>query len=592
MFLIAVSRAVLHSAVTGLERSTFEVDGLQVTVLRDPRRIELTETEGGFVLVNAPLGRGGGEEAEFTRITLDRGERALLLRSTPRSNASVYHASHGDGAFTCASHVRLLRAAGVEIAEDPARVPELFRYRQVLPPFTLFKGIHQLHRARLRVELRAGRCHPGPEQGYEPFPEETPASLPAGRIEGASRACAERALAVIETAMGDLEARRGEVAVPLSGGMDSSCLFRIAQRRLGLEESFSGGYPFESSADNRERRYALSAAAALGSRHRYHEPTLHEYLECVIRAIDAAEEPIHHMQTAVIHSLLRSGLPRESRIVVTGIGAGGVFGSPLHKLVRDLRRHPLFYGVLASAPVGSVLRQVARSTGRAIRLNKAIGLRARLALPDTHDDSPLWSMDSYGNLTWIRRYFGVEERETRHTRSRMLAPFAERSLYDRLALIDLSDKAGLIYAKLAAESGRTLWHPFFEQSLQHAMRSFPWEVHLCTNKNVLATMSRALGVPEFILTRPKSGFGVRQNEWARPGGALEPLVAVAAKGFDPGEMRAMQSTDPERARTLWIMLNYGIWRRLHVANEPLERLLDELFETREPLAAREPVAAS
>ena len=37
----------------------------------------------------------------------------------------------------------------------------------------------------------------------------------------------------------------------------------------------------------------------------------------------------------------------------------------------------------------------------------------------------------------------------------------------------------------------------------------------------------------------------------------------------------MQSTEPKKSMTFWNMLNYSIWKRLCIKNEPIEILLEE-----------------
>ena len=83
-------------------------------------------------------------------------------------------------------------------------------------------------------------------------------------------------------------------------------------------------------------------------------------------------------------------------------------------------------------------------------------------------------------------------------------------------------------------------------------------------------------VPEFIITRPKTGFAIKDKHWAERGNIFEPLVPLAKKVFDEKQIRDMQSTDPKKAMTYWNILNYSIWKRLCINNEPVEILLDEL----------------
>jgi hypothetical protein len=98
----------------------------------------------------------------------------------------------------------------------------------------------------------------------------------------------------------------------------------------------------------------------------------------------------------------------------------------------------------------------------------------------------------------------------------------------------------------------------------------------------MAAVCRRVDVPEFIIQRPKLNVGVRAARWSMPGGLIEPLFAVVAPVVDVGALRRLQGADDKRAMLLWNWINYGVWKRLVVDGEPLERLKSELAD-----AARE-----
>ncbi len=98
-------------------------------------------------------------------------------------------------------------------------------------------------------------------------------------------------------------------------------------------------------------------------------------------------------------------------------------------------------------------------------------------------------------------------------------------------------------------------------------------------KSILRGVARQLELADFIIFRPKSGFGVNVKKWVEKDGVFEPLIPLISKVFNEKQIRKMQSTDPKKAMTFWNMLNYAIWKRLFINNEPLEILLEELNET-------------
>jgi hypothetical protein len=85
-------------------------------------------------------------------------------------------------------------------------------------------------------------------------------------------------------------------------------------------------------------------------------------------------------------------------------------------------------------------------------------------------------------------------------------------------------------------------------------------------------------VPEFVLSRPKRGFGIKAARWAGRGGALEPLLAAAMPVVGAPLLRRFQSADERQAMTLWSLINYAIWKRLLIAGEPAGTLRREVAE--------------
>lgn len=544
--------------------------GRVLVLAGEPGSLHLRETAAGFRVELSPLAPAPATPAALD-VAIDwNGEAGeLWIRSEPQAGSAVYYHGGGDGDFACASRIELLREVGVPFEEDAARLPDYFRYRYLTPPYTLFRDIRQLAKARLRVRVTAGRCHVDSPRRYVVFPERPlDGDDPAAMV--------ERTRQLLEAALAQLGPRADAVVVPLSGGMDSSVLFRLAQRTFGPSDAWSAGYPFEADAHNRERRYAASAAEAFGARHRYHAGSTPDYLAALIRSVAAAEEPLHHLQSAMFELLFRDAVPPERNLVVMGTGASGVFGSPLQQLLHRNGRQPRLWRALARSPLPALVAAASRRTGRARRLARRLALPGRQAraLPDP--GSLLASVDAYGDPAWIAARFGATPPQLVHSRSELLADYPGRELLEQIALIDFFDKTQFLWAKILQSVGRRAHFPFMQPELQQHVLGIPWAIRLQRNKWVLAEVARSLGVPEFILGRAKSGFGVRRDDWALRGGPLEPLVALAARRVDESELRELQSREPGRAQAFWCLLNLGLWRRLCLDGEPADALLAEL----------------
>jgi asparagine synthetase B (glutamine-hydrolysing) len=194
--------------------------------------------------------------------------------------------------------------------------------------------------------------------------------------------------------------------------------------------------------------------------------------------------------------------------------------------------------------------------------------------------NPIWSWMEYGNKNWVCAYFHVNENDIVKQRYNLIKKFSDKSIYDLWSLYSLfsdEDMTLAIWSKLGEGNKKIIYYPFYDSTLLNYVFSIPWNIKLQQPKDILRKeIGRECKLPEFILTRPKSSFGVNSSAWARKGGIFEPLVPLASKIFPKKEIQKMQSTDSKKAMTFWNMLNYSIWKRLCINNEPLESLLEEL----------------
>jgi len=131
-------------------------------------------------------------------------------------------------------------------------------------------------------------------------------------------------------------------------------------------------------------------------------------------------------------------------------------------------------------------------------------------------------------------------------------------------------------SKIGEGDKKIIYFPYYDLNLLNYVFSIPWSLKLRKHNILAKELAHQSKLPEFIYNRPKSSFGIRSRQWSLKGGALEPLVPLASKVFDEKEIRKMQSSDLNKAMTFWNMLNYSIWKRLFINNEPIDVLLKEL----------------
>jgi hypothetical protein len=191
----------------------------------------------------------------------------------------------------------------------------------------------------------------------------------------------------------------------------------------------------------------------------------------------------------------------------------------------------------------------------------------------------LWSLGAYGSEDWVCQYFNVTNDDIIKGRYESIRRFHNRSIYDVISLLAFLGSGSItqaLWSKLGESQGDILFCPFCDEDMHNYIFSLPWEIKLESPKNILRAVARKLKVPEYIINRPKSAFGIEAIYWSRKGGVFEPLVPLVSKVFDEKQIRDMQGEGPKNPMTFWNILNYSLWKRLCIDNEGLDVLLEQL----------------
>lgn len=500
----------------------------------------------------------------------DMPSGTLSIRCPVVGGRPLYYYQDAIGQFYCSTHIHLLRAVGVPIRENRAVLPEYFLYRCVFPPVTLFEGILQVTLGgSLDVSInKMGGIYVRARN------LELPRHDPDLSLQDVAHQICEQLQAVLTNNV------TAASHVLLSGGIDSSIALAIAQSAVDMRRSYSSVYPFEQESLNVERVNATSAGQMFGTDHQVFAPTTTRYQEAIIEGIAAAEVPLHHLQSPLMYLLCKDCFQGSSEPVVNSIGAGGAFGNFRNFLYAQ--RQPWFR--LMNHALGRVLLGW---TGRSMRRGRARLAHLQEVRHSHHpprDDDPLWHWHAYGDATWIREHFGVDWEQIIAGPKQLLSPYFHSSKEDLWALYSLfGDEFATIniWSKLAESCGQTMLYPMYDDAVLRSAWTLSWDEKLAPPENRLRrSIATIAGVPQAILDRPKSGFGVRRADWATSGGPLQPLVQLATQQVDPEWFSGIQSTDRKKAMTCWNLINYGIWKRLVIAGESSEKLLHELDRAR------------
>ena len=507
---------------------------------------------------------------EWSEVRVDAGGNRVLV-APPLAGRPFYYAVTREGEFYASTHFRFFRQVGIRLEEDGEALPELLVYRIVNPPRTLYRGIRQLPLC-YALEITVGMELRLREEAV-PFP-----APQAGTV----AETAERLESALARFLRQLDPQRA--AVLMSGGIDSTTICQIHRQSGGSGVTYSSSYPFESPELEVERGYATSAAKALNIPHSHYVPTHEEYLEGLIEAIAAAEMPVHHLQSVLMHLLCRDGIDASRPDIVNSHGAARAFGNE-RGFFYWRRRYPWFRAVQIP-PVITLLRLINHYTGRGwYWLENATKSRLAGNAFSRGPDNPMWSWKVYGDPEWVRTRLGMSWPQIVGRQIEVMRPFQSRDLRDIWAIYGLlgdENVTQIIWYKIGNAQGRNVHYPFYDSEVLDLAFRLPWPEKLGPPENPLRkALAERVGVPRFIVERPKAGFGLLRRDWAVRGGVLERLVPLAAKAVDEAWIRDVQSQVPSRAWLFWNLLNYGIWKRICLWEEEPRALIEEFRESRQ-----------
>ncbi|MBE3089009.1 MAG: hypothetical protein IMZ41_01885 [Actinobacteria bacterium] len=576
MFLVAVTKNGIAENFQSVKIDEFNIHSLKVTVVTDKFLSDFVSEPDGFSVIESPLITSPDfRNIIFSKVTYNNKNDTLSIFKSTISGRSIYYHINTKGEFFCSTRISLLRTAGVPIEENIDVLPEFFVYRYVMPPNSLYKNINHLFTGgHLHISIIDGRCKILSLDHYS-------APEPNQKIKSMKKS-SKMVYDYISESIEKLQPVKSEMAVLLSGGKDSSITSSICQKKFGINTSYSSGYPFEDPELNFEKRYAITAAEAFGMKHYYYEPSIQEYLAGFLEAISLSEEPLHHLQSPLFHLLFKNGIPKDKKFIVHGQGAGFCFGNVTpylywreKKVTKVFSKKPLKDIILKKSNLHRKEKIFTK-----IQIFSKILNETTLNYPFYDPKNPLWSWHDYGNVEWICDYFKVTHQNIIKSRYDFIKKFETRSIYDVWSLYSLlgdEDSTLPIWHKLGEGNKKILYAPFYDLNVLNYVFSIPWKLKLSRPKNRLRNeIARRGNIPKFIIKRPKRSFGIYSDRWASKGGVFEPLVPIASKIINEAEIRKMQSTDSKKAMTYWNMLNYAVWKRLCINNEPLEGLLEEL----------------
>lgn len=449
----------------------------------------------------------------FAFVIWDKLARRAFAARDPYGIKPLYIARI-PGGVALASQVKALLATGLVSREpDPKGHAGFWMLGSVPEPHTCFRDIQSLppgHCAWVEAgDMRAIRCWHDIGVAWREPGDETPADVQA-MVRKAVRESVARHL------VSDVP-----VGVFLSGGIDSGALAGLmveagARDLLGVTigfEEFAGSHQDEAPV-------AARIASHYGIRHHIRRVTRKEFKEDVPRILQAMDQPtIDGVNTwYASKAVAELGL----KVVVSGVGGDELFqGYPsfrqLPRLVAGWRAASRVPGACALAGVAAGVRAKQTGNGRwrhapewARTIAGAWWLRRSVHAPDELPalmgaELAQEALRDFNPVDWVQAMTGPLATDP------MLAVGQMESMcYLRNQLLRDSDWASMDHSV-------ELRTPLVDAHLLSVLRGALPGFSLFPNKALLAS-APGRGLPNDIIHRRKTGFGIPINRWLADGG--------------------------------------------------------------------------
>jgi asparagine synthase (glutamine-hydrolysing) len=494
--------------------------------------------------------------------------RIRVMRSVSCNRPVYYH--RGQGVFHCSSHLRPFKAEGVKFEFDDDLLPEFLVYRYVMPPKTLLRNISSIPGGcGLIIDIESGNTR----------------NFNLWRVDRDPRdSSLEQAIESVSARLGHplmiVKEKPHKATLLLSGGLDSSILGALCKKVNISVDSVSSGF-HKITGDPGESDYARTAADLFGFNHKVYDIDEKDYLTSLIDCISFAEEPIHHLQSAVLGSMFARSIKPDTKYLVNGEGADSLFSSAVHL------RHIKSKNIVRFTDT-RLFKSLARPFLNSLAANSE---RIRYLLYDHSDDHSddshfLWTLEAFGDMDWVRDHFGKGLTPIVEGRRRFLGQFEDWPLLDRITILLFCsevDETMRVWGKLAEEAGFIMIYPFSNPELISYLFSVDWNLKARDSKYLLKRLALKSGIPEQIINRPKRGFGFPARFWAPPGALFQPLVDMAAEMFDAALLKSLQVENGLRAMVLWGYLNIYLWHKIVIEGISTSNIKAEIASRRKAL---------
>jgi len=493
----------------------------------------------------------------------DSNKRELFLARDHLGIKPLYYVDLG-GRILFGSEIKALLQDSECVRDvDVESLAELFTYRYVPSPKTLFKGIRKLP-AGHRMTLSA--------RGFEV--ERFWGWTPRLRESWNEKALIEEYCALLEDAV-RLQLRSDvPLGLFLSSGVDSGALLAImSQYSSGPVQAFTIG--FEGGEKTNEVEDARSLARMFGAEHYFMEVTPEDYLKYYENYLWDLEEPVGNETAAAFYFV--SKITREKvKVTLAGQGADEPWAGYDRYLGAKLST---FYSRLPSMVTGPLALFVNRIPGRFERLKRGV---SSLSEPDML--TRFTKMYSFFSAEMKQQLFkgplmaqiANEAYRAREALRRLQSDVKHLDPVTQMLYIDtranLPDDLLMVGDKMSMANSLEVRVPFLDYRLVEFIESLPLKLKLngLTGK-YLHKKSMVKWLPKEVVYRKKKGFANPVEDWFRT--KMRPFVEECLfnphsgvnRFFDQQYIRHMLDQDrkgkEQLRRHIYLLVSFELWHR-------------------------------
>jgi asparagine synthase (glutamine-hydrolysing) len=482
----------------------------------------------------------------FAYALWDRVRQRLLLARDRAGIKPLYYGQSSRG-FAFGSEIKAIFESGLIRPQfDEGHLAEYLVFRHVAGTENLFAGIAELAPGHL---LAVSNGHASEPKSFWNASAEVP------KFDGGYSAAVES----LDAALNEAVKRQLVADVPLgtfcSGGIDSSLTTVIAARHMSDPiNTFSVSF---DAPDFDESRYAKLASSSCRSRH--HEIRIPErrFVELLPKLIWHHDLPLNFANSVHIYAV--SELARQHvKVVLTGEGADELFGGyPRYAIPRLAAGFDRIPAILREPLLGLARRsrdhRVRKLAWFATRSPASRKLFNSSGVDPDVAKQLLKVQDSVGSWKYRRQLAESTRSVARIDLETYLVSILERQ--DKMSM------ATSLEARVPFLDNEIIEFSFaLPERFKHTLRH---------RKRILKDVARRY-LPQAIVDRRKSGFGVPLASWMRDDGPVGALLTEVTnyqgvlEVFERNQLDAMlrehRSGARDHSELLWGILNLALWR--------------------------------